>query len=104
MNACSAHVAPANFSQLRTRRVLRTSDAKNPAIYRYLVGAVGIELKATLKTRKLLIPLNEKNAKNSEFAQVRYTAGTRGAPREFRPFDDTPASGEVYRELRWATP
>jgi hypothetical protein len=42
-----------------------------------LVGAVGIELKTTLKTRKLLIPLNAKNAKNSEFAQVRYTAGTR---------------------------
>ena len=42
-----------------------------------LGGAVGIELKATLKARKLLIPLNAKNAKNSEFAQVRYTAGTR---------------------------
>src|SRR5713226_2022904 len=42
-----------------------------------LVGAVGIELKATLKTRKLLILLNEKNAKNIGFAQVRYTAGTR---------------------------
>jgi hypothetical protein len=39
-----------------------------------LVGAVGIELKVTLKARKLLIPLN---AKNTEFAQVRYTAGTR---------------------------
>jgi hypothetical protein len=37
----------------------------------------GIELKATLKIRKLLIPLNEKNTKNIEFAQVRYTAGTR---------------------------
>lgn len=32
----------------------------------------------TLKTRKLLIPLNEKNAKNTGFAQVRYTSGTRG--------------------------
>src|SRR2546430_167725 len=41
-----------------------------------LVGAVGIELKATLKARKLLIPLNEKNGKNTEFTQVRYTAGT----------------------------
>jgi hypothetical protein len=30
-----------------------------------LVGAVGIELKATLKTRKLLISLNEKNSKNT---------------------------------------
>ena len=37
---------------------------------------MGIELKATLKARKLLIPLNAKNAKNSEVAQVRYTAGT----------------------------
>ncbi len=38
---------------------------------------MGIELKATLKTRKLLILLNVKNAKNSEYAEVRYTAGTR---------------------------
>ena len=38
-----------------------------------LVGAVGIELKATLRTRKLLIPLNAKNAKNIIFAEVRYT-------------------------------
>jgi|SRR5579859_43471 len=42
-----------------------------------LVGAVGIELKATLKARKLLIPLNGRNAKNIKPAQVRYTAGTR---------------------------
>jgi hypothetical protein len=42
-----------------------------------LVGAVGIELKATLKTRKLLIPLIAKNAKNIEVAQLRYTPGTR---------------------------
>jgi hypothetical protein len=42
-----------------------------------LVGAVGIELKAVLKTRKLLILLNDKNAKNTECAQVRYTRGTR---------------------------
>ena len=41
-----------------------------------MVGAVGVELKATLKTRKLLISLKEKNAKNTEFAQVRYTPGT----------------------------
>jgi hypothetical protein len=44
---------------------------------RLLVGAVGIELKTTLKIRKLLILLNGKNAKNTGFAQVRYTAGTR---------------------------
>ena len=43
----------------------------------WLVGAVGIELRATLKTLKLLILLKEKNAKNIGFAQVRYTAGTR---------------------------
>ncbi len=41
-----------------------------------LIGAVRIELKATLKRRKLLILLNGKNAKNTGFAQVRYTAGT----------------------------
>jgi len=61
---------------------------------RKLVGAVGIELKATLKARKLLILLNAENAKNSEFAQVRYTPGTRNCfghkqwatlnPRHFR--------------------
>ncbi len=41
-----------------------------------LVGAVGIELKATLKIRKLLIPLDSKNAKTRIFAQPRYTRGT----------------------------
>lgn len=43
----------------------------------WLVGAVGIGLKATLKIRKLLILLNAKNAKNIGFAQPRYTPGTR---------------------------
>jgi hypothetical protein len=38
---------------------------------------VGIEPKTTLKARKLLILLNAKNAKNTESAQLRYTAGTR---------------------------
>jgi len=42
-----------------------------------MVGAVGIGLKATLKARKLLILLNEKNAKNTGLAQPRYTRGTR---------------------------
>lgn len=42
-----------------------------------LVGAVGIGLKATLKIRKLFIPLDGKNAKNPIFAQPRYTPGTR---------------------------
>jgi hypothetical protein len=42
-----------------------------------LEARVGIELKATLKIRKLLVILNEKKAKNREFAVVRYTAGTR---------------------------
>lgn len=45
-----------------------------------MVGAVGIGLKATLKTRKLLILLSEKNDKNTEFTQVRYTRGTRRNP------------------------
>ena len=59
---------------MKTRRVgLGVSDA----IMQCLVGAVGIELKATLKARKLLIPLNAKDVKNGEYARVRYTAGTR---------------------------
>ena len=41
-----------------------------------LVGAVGIELKAALKRLKLLILLNEKNAKYTGIAQLRYTPGT----------------------------
>jgi hypothetical protein len=41
-----------------------------------MVGAVGIELKARLKARKLLILLNAKNTKKSDAAEVRYTAGT----------------------------
>lgn len=47
-----------------------------------MVGTVGIRLKATLKIGKLLIPLNEKDAKNAAFAEVRYTPGTR---RDSRP-------------------
>ena len=46
-------------------------------LMRKLVGAVGIGLKPTLKIRKLLILLNAKNAKNTGFAQPRYTPGTR---------------------------
>jgi len=42
-----------------------------------MVGAVGIELKATLTVRKLLIRLNGKNTKYTGFAQMRYTPGTR---------------------------
>src|SRR5256885_213947 len=45
-----------------------------------LVGAVGIELRATLRARKLLILINEETVKNCEFAQVRYTPGTRRLP------------------------
>jgi hypothetical protein len=37
-----------------------------------------------LKIRKLLILLNAKNAKNIIFAQVRYTPGTRPAPKAGR--------------------
>ena len=45
--------------------------------------AIGIELRAVLNARKLLILLNEKNDKNTEYAQVRYTPGTR----KFRRID-----------------
>jgi hypothetical protein len=45
------------------------------AFYRSSQGPfrVGIELKPMLKVRKLLIRSNAKNAKNGEFAEVRYT-------------------------------
>jgi len=46
---------------------------------------VGIELKAMLKARKLLIPLSPKNDKNIEFAQARYTRGTRPPKRKRQP-------------------
>jgi hypothetical protein len=42
-----------------------------------LVPGVGVEPKATLKIRKLLLLLSEKKAKNCELALARYTAGTR---------------------------
>lgn len=41
-----------------------------------MVGAVGIELRVVLRTRKLLIVRNARNEKNVTFAQVRYTVGT----------------------------
>jgi len=44
----------------------------------WLVGTVGIEPKAALKTCKLLIRINAKNAKYTGIAQLRYTRGTRG--------------------------
>jgi hypothetical protein len=47
-----------------------------------LVGAVGIELKAMLKTRKLLILVNDKNSKNTRFAEMRYTLGTRATQQQ----------------------
>jgi hypothetical protein len=40
-------------------------------------GGGGDRTKSDAETRKLLILLNEKNAKDTEFTQVRYTAGTR---------------------------
>ena len=42
----------------------------------WLVGAVGIEPKAVLTGRKLLIRLNAKNAKYTGIAELRYTPGT----------------------------
>jgi hypothetical protein len=44
---------------------------------RWLVGAVGIELKAALKPFELLIRINAKNAKYTGIAQLRYTRGIR---------------------------
>ena len=44
---------------------------------RLLVGAVGIELKAMLKTRKLLIPRTAKSEQIGQTARARYTRGTR---------------------------
>lgn len=49
----------------------------NGGISPALVPGVGVEPKATLKTGKLLILLNGKNAKNTGFAQAGYTRGTR---------------------------
>ena len=42
-----------------------------------MVGAVGIEPSAPLKTRKLFIPRSDKTEKNDRNAEARYTAGTR---------------------------
>jgi hypothetical protein len=42
-----------------------------------MVPGVGVGLKATQKIRKLLLLLNEKKAKNSEFSLAGYTPGTR---------------------------
>ncbi len=47
-----------------------------------LVGAVGIEPKALLTGRKLLIRLKAKNAKYTGIAQLRYTPGTRGLAKD----------------------
>ena len=41
-----------------------------------LVGAVGIELKARLKPRKILILRSAKTAQTPGFAKARYTPGT----------------------------
>lgn len=45
--------------------------------FQKLVGAVGIEPKAALKTCKFLALLDDKNAKNTRFAEVRYIPRTR---------------------------
>jgi hypothetical protein len=44
---------------------------------RLLVGAVGIELKATLKLHTLLILQHAKPAQTCKIAKAGYTAGTR---------------------------
>jgi hypothetical protein len=45
---------------------------------------VGIELETTLRIRKLMLLLNEKGAKNTQFAQPRLHAGTRIADTELK--------------------
>jgi hypothetical protein len=62
---------PSLRHEIRECRRVRPTDSTG-----LMVGAVGIELKVTLKTRKLLILLNAKNAKSTGFAQPRYTRGT----------------------------
>ena len=42
----------------------------------WMVGAVGIELKATVKSRKLLNLINAKTPKFYEFAEATYMPGT----------------------------
>ena len=44
-------------------KISRRTEGRTEGDWEKLVGAVGIELKAMLKTRKLLISLNAKNAR-----------------------------------------
>jgi hypothetical protein len=74
--------APATFGGSLARLIERLDGIREPS---KLVGAVEIGLKVTLKTRKLLILLNEKNAKNTGFAQVRYAPGTRNGLKIINP-------------------
>jgi len=53
-----------HYSAHLTKKSFPTDTGKLFTFQNSLVGAVGIELKATLKTRKLLMLLNGKNAKN----------------------------------------
>ncbi len=65
-----------SLNRLRHRVVERLYETRHSVVFSggWMVGAVGVELKVTLKARKLLTSLNGKNAKNSQFGQVRYTA------------------------------
>jgi hypothetical protein len=62
--------------QLRSKPLFEVKGYQIPLVYAVLVGAVGIEPKAVLTGRKLLIRLNAKNAKYTGIAQLRYTPGT----------------------------
>jgi hypothetical protein len=75
-------VIPAQVARGRPRGDLMRAFAPSGfssynRITKMLVGAVGIEVKAPLRIRKLLIPLNSTNVKSALLAQVWYTPGTR---------------------------
>jgi len=74
-------------------------DKTSAAAKSCTVGLVGIGLKATLKTRKLLIPSNAKNGSNSEFTQVRYTAGTQNNLTWFFASEKKHSNLSIFRDL-----
>ena len=63
-----------------------------------LVGAVGIELLVAVKTQKLLILHKGEMAKNTKYAEPRYTWGTRESER-FRLRNHTRRSTWAYSFL-----
>jgi hypothetical protein len=57
-------------------KIITILGIKLAGLREILEARVGIEPNTELKARKLLIPLNAKNVKNTKVAQPRYTAGT----------------------------